>query len=78
LKITISTAAPMSLLDILGIAFKTTQLAYKVEKNYVYVSSKAIIMREDLVTRTYKLKYGERKTHKVELKEFETKSAENK
>ena len=78
LKITISTAAPMSLLDILGIAFKTTQLAYKVEKNYVYVSSKKIIMQEALVTRTYKLKYGERKTHKVELKEFETKSAENK
>ncbi|MDD5072786.1 MAG: hypothetical protein PHX64_03215 [Candidatus Omnitrophica bacterium] len=78
LKITISTAAPMPLLDILGIAFKTTQLAYKVEPNYVYVSSRENIMREGLVTRTYKLKYGERKTRAVKLTEFETKSAEAK
>ena len=71
LKITISTAAPMPLLDVLGIAFKTTQLAYKVEKNYVYVSSKEDILKEDLVTRTYKLKYGERKTVEIpKLTEF--------
>jgi tetratricopeptide (TPR) repeat protein len=78
LKITISTAAPMPLLDILGIAFKTTQLAYKVETNYVYVSSRENIMREGLVTRTYKLKYGERKTRAVKLTEFENKAADAK
>ena len=79
LKITISTATPMPLLDVLGIAFKTTQLAYKVETNYVYVSSKENIMKEALVTRTYKLKYGERKTVEIpKLPEFGSKSAETK
>ena len=78
LKITISTATPMPLLDVLGIAFKTTQLAYKVEQNYVYVSSRENIMKEALVTRTYKLKYGERKTHEVKLKEFEAKATDKK
>lgn len=72
LKITINTATPMPLLDILSIAFKTTQLKYKVEPNYVWVSNK---IQEDLVTRTYKLKYGERKTREIKLKEFEAKSA---
>lgn len=76
LKISISTATPMPLLDVLDIAFKTTQLGYKVEPNYVWVSRRSDVEREDLVTRTYKLKYGERKTRKVELKEFEVKSAE--
>ncbi len=73
IKISLSTATPMPLLDVLDIAFKTTQLSYKVEPNYVYVSSKSVIQREDLVTRTYKLKYPERKTREVKLKEFETK-----
>ena len=79
LKITISTAAPMPLLDVLGIAFKTTQLGYKVEKNYVFVSNKDIIIKEDLVTRTYKLKYGERKNVEVpKLTEFNAKPVEAK
>jgi tetratricopeptide (TPR) repeat protein len=76
IKISLSTATPMPLLDVLEIAFKTTQLSYKVEPNYVYVSSKRIIGIEDLVTRTYKLKYPERKTREVKLKEFEAKGAE--
>ena len=74
LKITLSTATPIPLLDVLNIAFKTTQLGYKVESNYVWISNKKNIT--ELVTRTYKLKYGERKTHEVKLKEFEAKSAE--
>jgi len=72
LKITLSTATPMPLLDVLSIAFKTTQLKYKVEPNYVWVSNK---IQEPLVTRTYKLRYGERKTQVYKLKEFEAKSA---
>ncbi|OGX28278.1 MAG: hypothetical protein A2879_01950 [Omnitrophica WOR_2 bacterium RIFCSPHIGHO2_01_FULL_49_10] len=76
LKITLSTATPIPLLDVLNIAFKTTQLGYKVESNYVWISNKKNIT--ELVTRTYKLKYGERKTHEVKLKEFESKSAEEK
>ena len=65
MKITISTVSPMPLLDVLDIAFKTTQLAYKVETNYVYVTSRANREKEDLVTRTYKLKYGQRSTHSI-------------
>jgi tetratricopeptide (TPR) repeat protein len=76
LKITLSTATPLPLLDVLNIAFKTTQLGYKVEPNYVWISSKKNMI--ELVTRTYKLKYGERKTHEVKLKEFEAKSTEAK
>ncbi|MDD4878871.1 MAG: hypothetical protein PHR22_00250 [Candidatus Omnitrophica bacterium] len=74
LKITLSTVTPMPLLDLLGIAFKTTQLGYKVEPNYVWVSKKSNTI--ELVTKTYKLKYGERKTHTVKLTEFEEKTAE--
>ncbi len=73
IKISLSTADAMPLLDILNIAFKTTQLGYKVEPNYVWVSKKSNTEREDMVTKTYKLKYGQRQTRKVELKEFETK-----
>lgn len=76
IKISLSTATPMPLLDVLDIAFKTTQLGYKVEPNYVYVTSKRMRDIEDLVTRTYKLKYPERKTREVKLKEFEAKEAE--
>lgn len=72
-KITLSTATPMPLLDVLNIAFKATQLGYKVEPNYVWISNKKNMV--ELVTRTYKLKYGERKTYDVKLKEFDTKTA---
>lgn len=71
-KITLSTATPMPLLDVLNIAFKATQLGYKVEPNYVWISNKKNMV--ELVTRTYKLKYGERKMYDVKLKEFESKS----
>lgn len=73
IRISISTANPMPLLDILNIAFKTTELGYKVESNYVWVSDKITVAKEELVTRTYRLKYGARKTRKVELIEFGTK-----
>ncbi|MFH0771842.1 MAG: hypothetical protein V1933_04420 [Candidatus Omnitrophota bacterium] len=72
IKISLTTANPMPLLDILNIAFKTTQLGYKVESNYVWVSSKANVSKEDMVTRTYRLKYGVRQTRKIELKELES------
>lgn len=73
IRISLSTAQPIPLLDLLDIAFKTTELGYKVEPNYVWVSDRATVSKEDLVTRTYRLKYGVRKTRKVELREFETK-----
>lgn len=72
IKISLVTANPMPLLDILNIAFKPTQLGYKVEANYVWISSKANVSKEDLVTRTYRLKYGVRQTRKVELEKIET------
>ena len=76
IKISLSTATPMPLLDVLDIAFKTTQLGYKVEPNYVWVSKKSDVEQEELVTRTYKLKYGERKTREVKLREFESTTPE--
>lgn len=72
IRISITTSSPMPLLDILKIAFKTTELGYKVEPNYVWVSDKATVAKEELVTRTYRLKYGVRKARKIELKEFGT------
>jgi len=78
LKISLTTATPLPLLDVLDIAFRTTQLGYKVESNYVWVSKKTEVEKEALVTRTYKLKYGERKVREVKLKEFEPKTAESK
>jgi len=72
IRISLSTANPLPLLDVLDIAFKATQLGYKVEPNYVYVSSKEDTEREQLITRTYRLKYGVRKTRKIELEKFET------
>lgn len=71
IKISLVTANPMPLLDILNIAFRTTSLGYKVEANYVLVSTKDEISKEDLVTRTYRLKYGVRQTRKVELEKME-------
>lgn len=70
IKISLVTANPMPLLDILNIAFRTTSLGYKVEANYVLVSTKEEINKEDLVTRTYRLKYGVRQTRKVELEKI--------
>jgi tetratricopeptide (TPR) repeat protein len=71
IKISLITANPMPLLDILNIAFRTTSLGYKVEANYVLVSTKDEISKEELVTRTYRLKYGVRQTRKVELEKME-------
>lgn len=71
IKISLITANPMPLLDILNIAFRTTSLGYKVEANYVLVSTKEEISKEELVTRTYRLKYGVRQTRKVELEKLE-------
>jgi len=71
IKISLITAGPMPLLDILNIAFRTTSLGYKVESNYVLISTKEEINKEELVTRTYRLKYGVRQTRKVELDKLE-------
>ncbi len=76
IKISLTTASPMPLLAILNIAFKTTQLGYKVEPDFVWVSSKIKTEKETMVTRTYKLKYGVRKTRKVELQKFEGSTAQ--
>lgn len=75
IRISLTTANPMPLLDILNISFKATELGYKVEPNYVWISNKATVAKEELVTRTYRLKYGVRRTKKVELTEFETTKA---
>jgi len=71
IKLTFSTVNPLPLSDLLDIALRTTNLDYKVEKNYIWISSRDQVMQEDLETKTYRLKYGVRKFRKVELKEFE-------
>lgn len=70
IRISLTTATPLPLLDVLNIAFKATELGYKVEPNYVWISNRANVAREEMVTRTYRLKYGVRKTRKVALEEF--------
>ncbi len=70
-KISLITTNPMPLLDVLNIAFKPTQLGYKVEANYIWISSRANVSKEELVTRTYRLKYGVRQTRKIELQKIE-------
>ncbi len=75
LKITFSTITEMPLLEVLNIALKATELSYRVEPNYIWISTPEKLAKENLVTRTYRLKYGVRRVRKVELKEFEAKSS---
>jgi tetratricopeptide (TPR) repeat protein len=70
LSVSFTTVTPMPLLDLLDIALKATDLAYKVEPTYIWISDKETISDENLVVRTYKLKYGVRSTRDVELTQF--------
>jgi tetratricopeptide (TPR) repeat protein len=70
MTVSFTTVTPMPLLDLLDIALKTTDLAYKVEPTYIWISDKETINSENLVVRTYKLKYGVRSTRDVELTQF--------
>jgi tetratricopeptide (TPR) repeat protein len=70
MTVSFTTVTPMPLLDLLDIALKTTDLAYKVEPTYIWISDKESIYKENLVVRTYKLKYGVRSTRDVELTQF--------
>ena len=70
LRVTFMTVSPIPLLDLLTVALRATGLDYKVEPSYIWISDPQTLKKEELVTRTYKLKYGVRKIHKVELKEF--------
>ncbi len=76
LSITFGTVNPLPLLEVLNIALRATELSYRVEPNYIWISTPAKLEKENLVTRTYRLKYGVRRIRKVELKEFETKSSQ--
>ncbi|MBN1870943.1 MAG: hypothetical protein JW800_00055 [Candidatus Omnitrophica bacterium] len=75
LRITLTTVTPLPLLDVLDIALKATALNYKVLPNYIWVSTPIKLKQEELITKTYKLRYGVRKVRKVGLKEFVTKSS---
>ncbi len=74
LKLTFSTVSSMPLLDLLDIALKTSGLNYRIEPTYIWISTPAKLQSENLVTKTYKLKYGVRRIRKVELEKFETTS----
>ncbi len=70
IKVSFTTVSPMPLLDLLNIALKTTDLTYKVEPNYIWISDEETLSKEKLITKTYKLKYGIRKAREVSLIEF--------
>ncbi|MCK4816445.1 hypothetical protein KA005_11815, partial [bacterium] len=74
LRLTFTTVNPMPLLEVLDIALRAAELNYRVEPNYIWISTPEKLEKENLVTRTYRLKYGVRRIRKVELKEFETRS----
>lgn len=77
LRITFGTVNPLPLLEVLDIALRATDLNYRVEPNYIWISTPEKLEQQNLVTKTYRLKYGVRRIRKVELKEFETKSSES-
>ena len=72
LRLTFSTVNPLPLLELLDIALRATELGYRVEPNYIWVSTPEKLEKEDLVTKIYRLKYGVRRIRKVKLREFET------
>ena len=77
LRLTFTTVNPMPLLEVLDIALRAAELDYKVEPNYIWVSTPEKLEKAELVTKTYRLRYGVRRIRKVELKEFETKASES-
>lgn len=70
LTVSFTTVTPMPLLDLLDISLKATNLAYKVEPTYIWISDRTTIAKEDLVTKTYRLKYGVRRIREVSLITF--------
>ncbi len=70
IKVSFTTVTSMPLLDLLEIALKTTELAYKVESNYIWISDEKTLSKEKLITKTYRLKHGARRTREVSLVEF--------
>ena len=71
LRLTFTTVNSLPLLEILDIALKATELAYRIEPNYIWISSPEKLKQQKLVTRTYRLKYPVRRIREVELKEYE-------
>ena len=69
-RVTFTTVNPIPLLDLLELALKATNLGYRVEPTYIWVSDKETLAKEELVTKTYKLKYGVRKIREVSLSEL--------
>lgn len=70
IRVTFTTVNPMPLLELLELSLKTTALRYRVEPAYIWVSDKESLAKEELFTKTYKLKYGVRKIREVSLTEF--------
>lgn len=75
LKITFSTVNELPLLEVLNIALRATDLSYRVEPSYIWVSTPEKLSKENFVTKTYRLKYGVRRIRKVELEKFEPKAS---
>lgn len=70
IRVTFTTVNPMPLLELLELSLKTTGLRYRVEPAYIWISDKESLAKEELLTKTYKLKYGVRKIREVSLTEF--------
>jgi tetratricopeptide (TPR) repeat protein len=67
LTASLKTVSPMPILDLLGIMLRPTRLGYEIEPNYIWISDREALLREDVVTKTYQLRYGVRRG--VELRE---------
>lgn len=70
IRLTFTTVNPMPLLNLLELSLKATGLNYRVEPSYIWISDRETLTKEELVTKTYKLKYGVRKIREVSLTEF--------
>jgi tetratricopeptide (TPR) repeat protein len=69
-RVSFTTVSPLPLLDLIEIILKTTELSYKVESNYIWISDRQTLAKEELITRTYRLQHGVRRTREVSLMEF--------
>jgi glutaredoxin len=70
-NVTFKTVAPLNLEALLDAMLETVGLSLKVEPELIRISTPKRLESETLVTKVYPLKYGVRKTRKVELKEYE-------
>ncbi len=63
-RVTIKTVKSIPLLDILTIVLRSTGLSYKIMDSYIWISDEDTLMKESMITKTYKLEFGLTKRQK--------------